>query len=1131
MNTSKLITKLEEKFKKESKNSQEEKDLAKENQRNRITSVLEKYYEEDSDKVEKANGYITEMFNTIARKSIPKNKTSPQDYKKSVYNAYFSDKMLKVLNREKNESYKRIYNTLFKSLKGTFDTNINDVPGAITDSLNTLKSKNALSPEKSTILPAVICYLLKLQNRIEKYNNMVEKANSGKKAEIDTGAKPLPKYKKQEREKENIDQDLDDDDLTSSQESSEDSLEEEGWEREKEEIDQDPDDDDLTSSSKSQDEKPAPPEDNPQQDGWELLGEDSLGIKKVPDADKVTDLNEYARSLRDLAENAKTIHSKTQTNYSGSGLEAGARDWGQRIKVGLWGKDSNNLVTISDKLNEIAGYIDNLKNDPKMGDISAANKVSTDTINLINEYKENKINKDGHLYQKKEDFVKTSREYLENIREVTEIYSDNKINEIADEISKEIDEISDPTNPSESLNNLTRLADIAVEIRKKTKNIQQAKDYAGRVPLFNCFDAALSKAKDITLAAENAVGYDPNNLQNISDHLYNIAKNDIQKSNYKTFKKDIEDVRALLNGYQTDKINNKKDALTDVRKKFIDKTTKHLVIVEGVSQHLTPEEKLKEIVARLSHELNEIDIQKNQMPAEYAKQLKQLANIGPEIRKETQDLQNYSNVWKSVTNSAQTLADMFTHINEDNISNISNNLNNIAKKIPDCKVDEINETESLVQKYAVKKSGVADDLSAIRSNFATKVTECLTEVKEITKAFNELKDNGEQNNKKIKDTVERVLLTVKKDKAQKFRNDIENKFYICQELESEKFIDDVLPSSSKMKKIANDIVELFTTGLKKTDSLFGWKKHVGNIFELVANKFLKGKNDTIKENIKKCFENINNTNKDGYPKTKCEEVLNNIDVWNNATFKGKIVTIQKMGDSYSTDLVQLKQLLGQIIYEFYGCNTKNVVSVPSTGADFSKFINIFSYQDLFSNVVSLYNNFDKEINDPIKNYPTEYLKSVVESNKQNLETKKTRLENTKTLWNAKKDYYELYTKIHSCTELLEKEELGQKGDAESIKEIFTGGVPKDNKDFSKGISNYLEKMNIKKNPGGIFTRESVTMNAKDTEGRKKVYEVLTACEREMEGRGFGNFDEEEYNNFKKSYSDFTENREYLEALF
>lgn len=1104
MNTSTLITKLEEKFKKESKKSQEEKDLAKENQRSNITYVLEQCYGTDSGKVKEANGYITEMFNTIARKSIPKNKTSPQSYKKSVYNAYFSDKMSKVLNCEKNKSYKSIYNTLFKSLKEKFDTNINDVPGAITDSLNTLKSKNALSPEQSTILPAVICYLLKLQNRIEKYNGMVKKANADRKAEIDTGAKPLPKYKKQEKEKEGIDQDPDDDD-------------------------------DLTSSSKSQDEKPAPPEDNPQQDDRELLGEDSLGIKKVPDADKVKDLNEYARSLRDLAKNAETIHSATQTNHSGTGIEAGARNFGQRLKVKFFSKDSNNLVTISDKLDEIAGYIDNLKNDPKMGDISAANKVSTDTIDLINEYKDNKINKDGPLYQKKEDFVKTSREYLENIRKVTEIYSDNKINEIADEISKEIDEISDPTNPSESLNNLTRLADIAVEIRKKTKNIQQAKDYAGRVPLFDCFDAALSKAKDITLAAENAVGYDPNNLQNISDHLYNIAKNDIQKSNYKTFKKDIEDVRALLNGYQTDKINNKKDALTDVRKKFIDKTTKHLVIVEGVSQHLTPEEKLKEIVDRLSHELNEIDIQKNQMPAEYAKQLKQLAKIGPEIRKETQDLQNYSNVWKSVTNSAQTLADMFTHINEDNISNISNNLNNIAKKIPDCKVDEINETESLVQKYAVKKSGVADDLSAIRSNFATKVTECLTEVKDITKAFNELKDNGEQNNKKIKDTVERVLLTVKKDKAQKFRNDIENKFHICQKLESEGFIDDVLPSSSKMKKIANDIVELFTTGLKKTDSLFGWKKHVGNIFELVANKFLKGKNDTIKENIKKCFENINNTNKDGYPKTKCEEVLNNIDVWNNATFKGKIVTIQKMGDSYSAGLVQLKQLLGQIIYEFYGCNTKNVVSVPSMGADFSKFINIFGYQDLFSNVVSLYNNFDKEINDPIKNYPTEYLKSVVENNKQDLETKKTRLENTNTLWNAKKDYYELYTKIHSYTELLEKEELGQKGDSESIKEIFTGGVPEDNEDFSKGIFNYLEKMNIKKNPGGIFRSESVTMNAKDTEGneikRKKVYEVLTACEREMEGRGFGNFDEEEYNNFKKSYSDFTENREYLEALF
>lgn len=710
MNTSKLIEELGKNFKKESTKVQKEKDLAKENQRSKITSVLENCYGKDSDKVEEANEYITDMFSAIARKSISKSeKTSPQDYKNSVYRAYFSNEMLKVLNREENESYKSIYVTLFNSLRRQFETNINGVPGVITSSLKTLKSKNALSPEQSTILPAVICYCLKLGTRIETYNYMVEKANADKKAE-----------REEEREKEKIDQDLEEE---------------------------------LTSSSKSQDEKPAPPEDNPQQDDWELLGEDSLGIKKVLYADKVTDLNECARSLRDLAKNAETIHSATQTNYSGTGIEAGVRNLGQRLKVGVLGKDSNNLVTISGKLNEIAGYIDKLKNSPDIKDISAANEVSTYAIGLIDEYGKNKITKDGPLYQERNDFVKTSREYLENIRKVTEIYSDNKINEIADEISNEIDGIEDPTNPKESSANLRKLANIALKIRDKTKNIQQAKDYAAKVPLFDCFDAALSKAKDIALAAENAVGYDQNNLQNISNYLNNIAKNDIQKSNYKTFKEDIEAVRTLLNGYQTDKMNNKKDALTDVREKFISKTTTHLGIVEGISQDLTPEEKLKAIVARLSDELKEIDIQKNQMPAVYAKQLEQLAKIGPEIRKETQDLQNYSNFWKSVTNSAQTLADMFTHINENNISNISKNLNNIAKKIPNCNLDEINKTEILVQEYDVKKSGVTDGLSAIRSNFATKVTECLREVKEITQAFNELKDNGKQNNKKIKDTV------------------------------------------------------------------------------------------------------------------------------------------------------------------------------------------------------------------------------------------------------------------------------------------------------------------------------------------------------------------------------------------
>lgn len=1104
MTNRELILNLQKMFNKNQTEKKSEKEMAK--NLDSVESVIKGYYSKSED-VKTALGKVAEVFKIISRKGMRDKDTSPEEYNKALQVMYFSEESIRKL-KELLPGSENYFKDVKEKLKKDCRTNpiyFASTMKKINKILDALMASSSLSLE-NTDLPALVCYLLKLKKRIKKYNNMVEKANAGKEAERDTGARPVVKFEEREREKSLLEEDDDDDD-----------------------------DDDLTSSTKSQDEKPAPPEGNPQQDDWELLGEDSSGIKKVLDTNKVIDLNECARSLRNLVKNAKTIHSATQTNYSGSGLEAGARDLGQRIKVRFWGKDSNNLVTISDKLGEIAGYIDNLKNDPKMGDISAANKVSTDTINLINEYEKNKITKDEPLHQKKEDFVKTSREYLENIRDVTEIYSNNKIKKIADEISSEINGIKDPTDPSESSANLRKLADIALEIRDKTKNIQQAKDYAAKVPLFDCFDAVLSKAKDIALAAENAVGYDQNNLQNISNYLNNIAENDIQKSNYKTFKKDIEAVRTLLNGYQTDKMNNKKDALTDVREEFISKTTTHLDIVEGVSKKLTPEKKLEEIVNRLSNELKKIDIQKEQMPGVYAEQLKQLAKIGPEIRKETQDLQNYSNFWKSVTDSAQTLADMFTHINENNISNISKNLNIIAKKIPNCDLDEINKTEDLVQKYAVKKSGVTDDLSTIRSNFATKVTECLREVKEITQAFNELKNDGEQNNEKITSAVTGALSTVKKDKAQQFRNYIENKFDICQELESEEFINDVLPSSSKMKQITDDIVEKFTTGLKETDSLFGWKKHVGNIFELVADKFLKGKNDTIKKNIKKCFENINSTNKDEYPKTKCEEVLNNIKVWNNATFKSKIDTIQKMGDSYSVGLVQLKQRLGQIIYEFYGCNTKNEVSVPSVGADFSKFINIFSYQDLFSNVVSLYNNFNEEINDPIKDYPIRYLKSEVENNKQKLEAEKTNLENTDTLWDAKGSYNELYNKIRSYVELLEKEKLTGNSNLDINVEVFGGSDPKTDKELAEGISNYLKEMGIAIGTvrGWISSSEVVTMKAKDDEGneidRKHICDVLTACKRKMEREGFNKFDKNEYNKFKESYNNFKDNCDYLKT--
>ncbi len=951
MNNKELIVNLQKMFDKDQTKKKSEKEMTKNLES--IKSLIKGYYSKSED-METALGKVAEVFKIISRKEMRGIKdTSPEEYNKALQAMYFSEDRFNKL-KELLPDFKDYFDDVKrKSMKDCSSKPVNyaSTMKKIDKILNALINSSSLSLE-NTDLPALVCYLLKLKKRIEKYNDMVEKANADKEAERDTGSKAVKFGKNPYLGNDDDDDDDDNDNL------------------------------DLTSSTTSQDEKPAPPEDKPQQNDWELVGEDSLGIKNVVDADKVIDLNECARSLRNLAKNAETIHSATQTNYSGTSIEAGARNLGQRIKVGLLGKDSNNLVTISGKLNEIAGYIDKLKNNPEIKDISAANKVSTDTIDLIDKYEKNKITKSDPLYEEREDFVKTSKKYLKDIRDVTEIYSKNKIKEIAGEISNEIDSISDPTNPKESSANLRKLAYIALKIRDKTKNIQQAKDYAGRVPLFDCFDTALSKAKDIALAAENAVGYDQSNLENISKHLNNIAINDIVKSNYTTFEKDIEDVRKLLSGYQTDKINNKEDALTKVREKFIEKTITHLDIVKGVSLKLTPEEKLKEIVDRLSKELEKINIQKGQMPSVYADQLKQLAKIGPEIRKETQNLQNYSNFWKSVTDSAQTLANMFTHINENNIVNISKSLNNIAQKTPNCDIDEINKTEVLAQEYDTKKSGVTDNLSTIRSNFAIKVTECLGEVKKITQAVDALKNNNKESNEEIEKRIKGALSNVKKDVAQRFCEYIKNQFNNQQKLEPEtKIIDKVLPSPSKMQIVTDEIVNRFATGLKEAGGFLGWKKHVGSIFQIIADKFLKERNDTIKENIKKCFENINKINEDGYPKAKCKEVLNNIKKWDNAVFKEKIDEIQDMGNSYSTNLVRLQGFLGQLIYEFYGCSTDGVVFLPPAGADYSKLMNIFSYQELFSNVVSLYNNFNKEIDDPIKDYPTECLKNEIKNNK------------------------------------------------------------------------------------------------------------------------------------------------------
>ncbi len=1109
MNNKELIVNLQKMFDKDQTKKKSEKEMTK--NLDSIKSVIKGYYSKSED-IETALGKVAEVFKIVSRKEMSGIKdTSPEEYNKALQAMYFSEDRFNKL-KELLPDFKDYFDDVKrKSIKdcGSKPVNYASTIKKIDKILNVLMSFSSLSLE-NTDLPALVCYLLKLKKRIEKYNGMVEKSNSDKKTERDTGAEPLPKSsinKKREREK--IDQDLEEE---------------------------------LTSSNKSQNEKSAPAEDNPQQNRLYSLNDSKLAQESkriLSEIDHVKDLEGYTEELKDLAKNAIDIHNATQDAQNLTSAGKIVRNFWGKFKTST-GVDMASLDGISTNLNTIAEDIKKLNENSKIEDVRPISNNVAKTLKNLGTYSTDKIERQGYLTNERINFVAAATAYLQRLQVVVSDYDDKAITATKDEISKEINEVEDePTEAYECADNLEKLANIALKIRKKTQSLESANKSNSTTPgsALECLNTMFIKFKDAAQEAKNIAGYDLNSLKGISTGLQKIASN-IRCASYASFKNDVAYVRGLIDGYNQSKISSKNDELKSIRENFIDKTNSCLDVIENALNDRTPEGHLEAIVDKFSAEINGIVVEPDKMPSVYAKQLTQLANIAPEIRAKTQELKKNSAIQNSVTDSAIKVLNFLDLLNKDNLFIISDELMTIAKKIPDCKLDEIIKAEKSIRDYQSKKSGIKDGLTEIRKCFTDKALKCLAEVKKLTQSFAKLKSNGKQNNgeqneEDIKGVIKNFLLATTNKIALQFCNDIGNKFTNGEELSSEDFINSILPPFGTMKQIASTSIDYFVSKSKESKSVLNWLRHVGNISELVINKFVKGFLDKIRGNIEDCFEKINNRNKNGYPAKKCRTALDKI---GDTGFKEAIEEILNMGESYSSDLEELKKCLGTVISDFYGCNIDGEkVSVPSVGDDPSKLINIFSYQELFSNAVSLYNYFN-DISNYIEEYPKECLKKEIEKRKKQIGNKEAELENNQAYWEAKKKYYELYDTICSYMKLLKDEGLKSKGNLnlDINREVFRGNAPKTDKELAEGISNYLKEMGIAIGTvkGWISSSEVVTMKAKDDEGneidRKHIYDVLIACESAMKGKGFNNFNQIDYDKAFEKNNIFKENNDYLE---
>ena len=1115
MNNRQLISDLEKIFDKDQTKKKTEKEMTK--NLSPIKNVIKDYYSKDE--VETVLGKVSKVFDIISRKKIRDKDTSPEKYREALKAMYFSDDSIRIL-KKLLPGYERYFDDVKKIyIKDCSSKPVNyaSTIEKIDEILKFLMRPLTLFVE-DTDLPALVCYLLKLKNRIKKYNNMVENSNSDKKAEIDTGAKPSPKSsinKKQEKEKEEIDQDPDDDDdLTSSQESSEDSLEEEGW---------------------------------------EVVESDSDLTKKLKEIhneiNNVESLEDYAEKLKDLAENAIKIRNATQKEQNLTDFGKVARNFLGKFKT-LTSVDTASLDGISTNLYTIAEDIKKLNENSKIEDVRPISNNVAETLKNLGTYSTNKIKSQGYFINERINFVAAATAYLQRLQTAVSVCNQGIIKATTNEISQEINKVKgEPTEAHEYAYNLEKLASIAMSIRAKTQSLEGSSPSVFSSVLGSLFTKFKNTAKDVSQKAEVMAGYDLDSLTGISYSLRGIASN-IRNRNYKSFLKDVEGAKALLDKYEKIKMEGKKDELKGVREEFIKKTKSCLEATESALNDRTPEAKLESIVSDFSAKINKIDVKPNQTPDVYAGQLKELAEIAPEIRKATQNLARTPAIVNYVTDSALKICNALSNFNnKDNLLKISDELKNIAEKMSSCDSRDVENVKKLVISYRDKKeldkNAFSDKLQSVRSNFANKAIECLAKVEEFTKTINifdkMVTKNGEkvsQEEKKvalsyIKNIIEGQISKVNNEKAKQFYEYIKGKFDSNEKLSPQTFIDDVMPPPPTSEKLAEYAKKLL--GNMSGDSNFFLRTFAKAANYVASSTSLMNDGQKIRKGIVECFTKIDNINENGVPVRKYRSVLENISDYNNEGFKKEIDNIIGMGKSYSECLEDLRDKLIAIITGFYGCTISGGIEVSEYG-DPSKLINTLVYLNLFSNVVSLYNNFNECIKNPLNEYPRRCLSDLLGNNEE-LENKLKDLE-------TKEKYFDLYNRIMSCKKNLGikeenyKDRISDKEQAEElIKEIIfpetKGKIPDSEEDFLNAVSNFMNTWmkNIEKAPektSGIFEwicslLESSSSDSEISDSEIIKHKSLCMLEKMIENKGFNNFDKSEYENFKNNYK-------YLQSL-
>lgn len=1082
MSNKDLIIKLKKVFKKDPAKKQSEKDIAKKLES--IRGAIEDYYNNDDEDIGKALVNISDLFEKLSRTTINDRNDDSQKYIKSVESAYF-------LKNDTSTMLKKFLpdDSLFTGLKSTFEGDSGDYSLTLKKIENILKSLETTAKfeegDYKFTLPAVICYLLKLENRIDKYNKKVAEAErlEGASEDLETLSDLESEYEKSS-------------------------------------------------------------EDKPQKNDDKFVEQDVSGsselIKKFNNIERninnIESLDDYAANLREIAEIAANIHSATQDSKEVSWVGKIVRNTIQRAAAWL-GIDTANLVTISEYLNNIAGAIEQLTENSMPDELRSINNTVDETIKLINAYRDYKI-KGKALSQEKDAFVKAISPYLEKIKEIIND-SSNKEKEIAKEVNKQADAISKKINNLriENVSSkvdciicLKELASIASEIRSASQTIEGNSYW-----FWNYVNSALTKVKDMGMKIKNATGNDLNSMTNISNELDRIAR-EIAENNFDTFKNDVANVIILIDQYK-DKSDVKQDSFTEVRKEFMNKAPAYLELINSAMNEYTPEERLNRIVNDFLTEINGISVEKNQIPSKYAKDLNELANIALRLREQTQIIRNHPDWYKTAANTAESLLNFCFNEDLANLINISKKFQEIVHDIPHCTSNKFDEAINLLNLYVVKKSiEKGDVLKDVRKAFVEKAEECLKAAKEVTTYFTEV-DNSIKNKStpdaKYKERIESIIKTnIKNDNNEgaEYISRIVVNFIkggsVKPEVCGQKLVTNIAPPAKGTSTLLKAAKDFSIDKLEKSGSpILGF---AGKAINLIP---IGGVRETFRGNVMKCFKKIEGM---GSLPEKCEDALKEIDKSKPEEFSGLISDIEEMGNSYSKELNILKADLGTLLDGFYGCtiSDRDLILSPEKC---ERWTNIFKFFNLFSNAVSLYCNFNKYIILPVKNCPYECLKDAILN--ENLEKKEDEKNKKAEDWKIEKEKFELYNDVKSY-----KKELGVSPTKDDDKEnpdlinekVFNNeGIPQDDKKFSDGVSGYLNTIGTKGTAvKGFFSKSTVTTYSINKENSSKnlkenIYLILCACENEMKRREFNNYDKFKHDNFLESYDTFINNYEYL----